>query len=327
MPPFIREQLLQPGKESDFQQFCVEALGHGVNVPIALDSSMVVAPINKHLLVRFSNLLQTDLTIPQSQGGNSWHIATTVCPKGEAASIAFSYCEQDTPWLTAVIDLGFEGQDNSVLQGMSVNLGDNMILDLNDEQGVMQGSGHPMFRAGVDRFVSFLSANIQYGMDTTPQRDMVPVLPEIGGGKLALAQQEIMGDLIALCGSPERAMVMMGKVFFDGPTDEQWLEYMTKTCDAGISVDMRSEARVTIAGNPIGKLMLGVLNLGINAMGPLEDIFKFQIGIEPIATTGHELQYRVNFQDGQSLVMTGRELIKFAKTEVLRAFIDRMRGD
>jgi hypothetical protein len=327
MPPFIREQLLQPGKESDFQQFNREVMVHGQNVPIELDSSLVVAPINTHLLVRFSNLLQTDLTTPQSQGGDNWHIATSITPQGESASIAFSYCEEGTPWLTAAIDLGFEDQGQTILQGMSVNLGDEALLDLNDDQGVMHGSGRPMFRAGVDRFVSFLSANIQYGMDTAPQRGMVPVLSDMGSKELALPQQEIIGDLISLCGSPERAMVLMGKVFFDGPTDEQWLEYMTKSCEAGISVDMRSEARATIAVNPIGKFMLGVLNLGISAMGPLEDIFKFQIGIEPIATTGHELQYRVSFQDGENIVMTGKELIKFSKTEVLRAFIQRIKGN
>jgi hypothetical protein len=326
MPPFIREQLLQSGRESDFQQFVAEIPLQARNVPIELDSGSVVSPINQHLLLRFSNLLQTDLSQPQEQGGEHWHIASVQDPEGDSVNIAFSYSEEGEPWLTASVDLEM-GEGQNTLQGLNVNLAETTILQLYDDQGVMQGSGATMFQGGVDRFLSFLSANMQYAIESSSRKSIMPVLPDIGGRELALPQQEIIQDMIALCGSPERAMVLMGRIFFDGPDDEQWLDYMTRTCGADLTVDRKSEARATISGNPIGKLMLGMINLGIGAMGPLEDIFKFDIGIEPIATTGHELQYRVTFGDGEDHLMTGKELIKFAKTEVLRAFIERMKGN
>jgi hypothetical protein len=88
------------------------------------------------------------------------------------------------------------------------------------------------------------------------------------------------------------------------------------------SIDMRSEARVAIQNNLIGKMFLGGIKSGISLAERLTQALGSDFDIPQLSKSGDKYLYNITYPDGGTETVDEEKLVSLAKYVVMRFAID-----
>jgi len=342
MAPNTREQIGSLPESLDFHTIYSE-LKTGVLsddlLPTSVQTQLLLKSYNVRVLEHLGEtVFNQDLSQPTElfggKNGNQWWINTTEPNEYGQTTTTISYRENRTDWMTATFSTE-QIADQKYLKSLQLKLqgGEELLLaDLNADPsgevftGVAAAQISGESTTAVTKLIKFLVENIED--DVYIPAELAP-LPQAETaialrGALEHDQEEIMEDLKEACGV-EEAYRIMTFLFFNGATNEQWVDTMHLLMGTQHAIDFRSEARVAIQNNPIGRFLLGGIRTGISLAERLKEALGSDFDILQLTKDGDKYLYQLTYPNGWRETIDEETLVSRAKYAVMRCAIDNAR--